>query len=94
MKSCYKCGLYSSKQKHRGSASSSLFPRPLPYGFSLFRALGANLLQQQFPDVEYVEIAFQNFLKSCDLSFYCKGINSLQDRWRGYVESDGFYSEK
>ena len=70
--------------------SPDLSPTHSPF----FRALEANLLQQQFPDSEHVEIAFQEFLKSCDLSFYCKGINELPDRWQRCAESEGFYFDK
>ncbi|EYC42152.1 hypothetical protein Y032_0541g3191 [Ancylostoma ceylanicum] len=45
-----------------------------------FRALDANLREQQFPDVENVEIASQNFLKSCYLNLYSKGMNSSHYR--------------
>ncbi|EYC09558.1 hypothetical protein Y032_0060g3182 [Ancylostoma ceylanicum] len=43
---------------------------------------------------EHVEIAFQEFLKSCDLIFYCKGVNELPDRWQRCVESEGFYFDE
>ncbi|EYB97606.1 hypothetical protein Y032_0139g2120 [Ancylostoma ceylanicum] len=65
-----------------------------PTDYHFFRALEASLRQQHLPDLEHVKIAFKEFLKSCDLSFYCKGISELPNRWQRCVESEGFCFDK
>ena len=62
--------------------------------YHFFPVLDANLRQKEFAETMHVENAIVDFIDFRNPEFDHDGIFSLPDRWRGCVDSNGFYFDK
>lgn len=75
----------------------SVLPHPpyspdiAPTDYHLFRSLAGFLEKKKFDDEGHLKQDLESFFKGKPPEFYKEGINSLPERWRQVIDTDGAF---
>ena len=69
-------------------------PDLAPCDFFLFPKLKVHLGGEKFSTDDEVKVAVEAFFEEQDKSFFCKGMQGLEKRWKKCIELEGDYVEK